>query len=857
MNQDVFATALESYFDDWAKGTEPAGQALIDGCPNHADKLREFYSDLGSLRAFRDRMRDADGSGPGSRANEMDSGGSGAAAAPDACLPIEVGSYRLLEKVGRGRQGLVFKAQHIGTERIVALKIIRGGLFASRSERMRFENEAPLAGRLRHPNIIEILDSGRDRGLDFVAMEFVEGRPLDRYCFGEFLGADALVRLHLQVCRAISFAHQHGVLHRDLKPTNVLVDGHGCAHVLDFGLAKPLTDAAGRNGSSLTQLGDFAGTLHYASPEQVRRDPRLVDVRTDVYALGVMLYEMLTGCYPYPIRNLPSELIERHILHTPPLPPSKILRDLGHDLETIVLRALCKEPDRRYQSAAALADDLERYLAGQPIEAKRDHLGYVAWRLARRHRAKLLAGAAVIACLAATVLKVTAHVARTEGRVSAARQTNLHYLERTREWVNDDYELLGDLYRAERALHAIAAAHPELPEVQHALKQVDPELDDLMADLVQGLPDQPMDLILTPDHPDYSFAQQWLEANRSNLEALVEVLSERRPGFGMAPVSGSGPVHLPYPLGLGEATKTTFALLALGDQQLEQGSLRAAVTSFDAAREVAVSLGDGPHVFHKSRSVEIHRKIHEQCLTLLSNSQVNSREYPLLLNWIAVDPPMADYNLAAVAYRIAMRRVIDGGCLVSSAQAEPHLDLGALNVMMDGLYSDIGSMTEKNRQLAASTTPQEVTTILDFYVDTIRNWDRIPAADLDGEIQRVLDAFSQMRAYPVVRPFQGGFAEGFRFRGQSLSVRQASLVAAELCRFRLIRGDWPRTVAEALSEGQSRLAIDPYLDEPFGYAFVDGYPVLYSLNKDRHDDGGLAGEWDQEGTDVVLFRPRW
>jgi len=258
--------------------------------------------------------------------------------------------------------------------------------------RRRFDREIEIAANLRHPHIVSVFDSGMTAdGRRYVAMEFVPGRPLDWYAFDklkrrgkgrqERQRIDQCVRLTSKIAAGVAHAHANGVVHRDLKPSNVLVDSQGVPRVVDFGLARPASIHQG--AASLTH--EFVGTPAFAAPEQFSGDPTRVDARTDVYALGVIFYGLLTGRQPYPCEGSLAELV-RHITHTDPTPPSRYLPRFPRDLETIVLKSLAKAPDRRYPSAGALVDDLEDYLASRPISARRDSTLYVLHRLAMRHR---------------------------------------------------------------------------------------------------------------------------------------------------------------------------------------------------------------------------------------------------------------------------------------------------------------------------------------------------------------------------------------------------------------------------------------------------------------------------------------
>ncbi|MHC4946634.1 MAG: serine/threonine-protein kinase, partial [Planctomycetota bacterium] len=344
----------------------------------------------------------------------------------------EIEGYDLLGEIHRGGQGVVYRAIHNATKRPVAIKTLLQGTFATARQRQRFEREVELAADLRHPHIVTLYDSGRTAdGGHFLAMELVEGRPLDQALRhdglappGDERGVRRVLRLVAKIGRAVEAAHLRGVIHRDLKPANILVDESGEPRVLDFGLAKRAETPA---AAGATMTGEFLGTCAYAAPEQLAGDPAAVDIRADVYALGVILYESLTGDRPLEATGSMAEVIEA-IRHEPPRRPSSRNRAVDDEVETIVLTALAKEPARRYQSAGALVDDIERSLAGAPIAAKRDSRGYLLRKTIQRHRvavsvAALVVLLTVVFAVAMGVLARQAVTARQRADDATARAT--------------------------------------------------------------------------------------------------------------------------------------------------------------------------------------------------------------------------------------------------------------------------------------------------------------------------------------------------------------------------------------------------------------------------------------------------
>ncbi len=304
----------------------------------------------------------------------------------------------------------------------VALKLVRAGRHSDYFER-RFRQERQILAHLQHPNIATVLDGGTSEdGQPWLVMEHVEGQPITDFCAARGMGARERVALFRTVCGAVHYAHQNLVVHRDIKPANVLVDAHGAPKLLDFGIAKLLAAGVDPDVAPTATVVPMM-TPDYASPEQVRG--QTVTTASDVYSLGVLLYELLAGRRPYEVHADSLEAIVQAVCQTEPRPPSEAAparSELRGDLDTIVLKALRKEPERRYRSAHELSEDLRRHLEGLPVTARADTLGYRAGKFVRRHRTAVAAALLVAASLVGGIVATARQARLTQRRFDEARR---------------------------------------------------------------------------------------------------------------------------------------------------------------------------------------------------------------------------------------------------------------------------------------------------------------------------------------------------------------------------------------------------------------------------------------------------
>jgi tRNA A-37 threonylcarbamoyl transferase component Bud32/tetratricopeptide (TPR) repeat protein len=438
---------LAAYFDAVDAGQPDDRETLLARYPELATELATFFSEQERLLELASPLRSlwqAEQAVTPLLRQPTSTPEGADALSPDQ-PPRSFGDYELLEVIGRGGMGVVFKARQKSLNRHVALKLLRRDRWAEAADAQRFRNEAEMVAQLDHPHLVPIYEVGEHDGRLFFSMKLIDGGSLAEQ-LGRFRDDPrSAAQLVAEVARAVHHAHQRGILHRDLKPSNVLLDHDGQPHVVDFGLAKRI-EADG----SLTRSGALVGTPNYMAPEQTTGQRGAVTTATDVYGLGAVLYALLTGGPPFQGEDVLATLVQVH--EGEPRPPSRVNRKVDRDLETVCLKCLAKDPGRRYASAAELADDLERWLAGESVRARRAGRWVRAWKWVRRNPTLLALLAVVVLSAWAAVAGLVWHNGRlrAEAEKTAQERDEARKSRRAaRRAVNDMYTRVGEEWLAD------------------------------------------------------------------------------------------------------------------------------------------------------------------------------------------------------------------------------------------------------------------------------------------------------------------------------------------------------------------------------------------------------------------------
>jgi serine/threonine protein kinase/Tfp pilus assembly protein PilF len=611
-----------------------------------------------------------------------------------------IGPYRVLRTLGVGGMGEVFLAERADAEfeQQVAIKVVYGGAIA-RNVQSRLRIERQILAQLDHPNIAHLLDGGSlPDGTAYIVMEYVDGIPIDVFCDSNRLDIVARLKLFQTVCAAVHYAHQNLIVHRDLKPSNILVTAPGVPKLLDFGIAKLLDERqAGHHTLAVTHADIRIMTPDHASPEQVRGEA--ITTSSDVYVLGVLLYRLLTGTGPFFIPSMRLTDIERAICEKAPSPPSqavgtgdsaeargiadarstsahRLRRSLRGDLDNIVFMAMRKEPERRYGSAQQMASDIQRYLEGKPVIARRDTMSYRTAKFVRRHWLPVAASVSVvflILAFATTTYVQSLRIAAERDRV--AQQRVLAERERARAEevssflvnlfkLSDPEENRGNQVTARELLDSgakrLRAGLNDQPETKAALLSTVGAVYDSLGQFQDALPILAESLRLQPQTQD-----------RSRINTLLE-LGQARIGVGdlagaEAPLQEA--LHLSQASFGASSQESGRALWTLGKLRQQQGqfgeakdlynrALAISETALAPQTDVSAVLDDLAQIYAREQQWTLAKQTYQRALEV--DQQILGDDHPRvamhLHNLGVVAQNMGDLKLAEALYRNAIRR---------------------------------------------------------------------------------------------------------------------------------------------------------------------------------------------------------
>jgi serine/threonine protein kinase/Tfp pilus assembly protein PilF len=611
-----------------------------------------------------------------------------------------IGQYRVLRTLGVGGMGEVFLAERADAEfeQQVAIKVVHGGT-ASRAIHSRLKIERQILAQLDHPNIAHLLDGGSlPDGTAYIVMEYVDGIPIDAFCDSNRLDIEARLKLFQTVCAAVHYAHQNLIVHRDLKPSNILVTSSGIPKLLDFGIAKLLDERqVGQHTLAVTHADIRVMTPDHASPEQVRG--QAITTSSDVYVLGVLLYKLLAGTGPFFIPSMRLTDIERAICEKDPQLPShaissddsaecraivearsttanRLRRRLSGDLDNIVLMAMRKEPERRYGSAQQMAGDIQRYLDGKPVIARRDTLSYRSAKFIKRHWLPVAAGAGLaflILAFATTTYVQSLRIAAERDRVAEQRSVAERERGRAEEVssflvnlfkLSDPQENRGNQVTARELLDSgakrLRAGLQDQPATKAALLGTVGEVYDSLGQYQVGLPILTESLALQPQARDKTRIATLLELGRAHWHAndlngaeapLQEALRVSQSEFGATSQESGRSL---WALGLLRYHQDRF----IDAKELYNRALNTLQTASAPATDVSELLDDLAQVYVAQQQWSLAKQTYERALEV--DRRVLGDDHPRIAmrlnNLAVVAQNLGDLKLAETLFRDAIRR---------------------------------------------------------------------------------------------------------------------------------------------------------------------------------------------------------
>jgi tRNA A-37 threonylcarbamoyl transferase component Bud32 len=783
--------------------------------------------------------------------------------------------YKIVRKLSEGGQGVVYQAIQVSTRRKVAIKMIREGAFASRSAIARFEREVQILARLSHPNIVTIHESGTATGGHYFVMDYIAGQPLDEYmqCPDAPGSIREILQLFETICNAVNAAHLAGIIHRDLKPSNVRIDGIGVPHILDFGLAKvALSDS---EASMMTMTGQFMGSLPWASPEQAMGMPGKIDMRTDVYSLGVIMYQMLTGEFPYQVTGNIRSVLEQ-IMRTEPRRASTLHREINDEVDTIVLKCLSKVRERRYQTAGELARDVQHYLSGQPIEAKRDSFGYLMRKQLMRHKVPVVVGVGFIA-----VILIGLVASLTLWRRAVAERENARFhLETARTEVIKSFEEYQAIIPQLRRAEDLAALLPR--EVHERYPQGSPEASYREAtEWITGLFPSTLDSVPVTGYatlntqtrdavqayarragqPGDPVAAAWIRANQDGVTRLVEATKQHRFNLGTSSEGGLLVDNLLPSLKdvrFGVEVLTASAVVHHGD-----GNGEMAIENLDAAVRISRYVGDGATLINRLVEIYCRNIIHNAYRWMVADAVANGQLPPAYVVFMRHAPPLPDFEHGHISEVRALRQILNEAFVKTSDRAPARLDLGRLRPLADEWEVDENPYANPSEAMIADAKTlgyEQAVSIITEFCDRLRVQQNASFLEIKAEGDRMEKQLED--EHPALILLMPTFTRALELLREARMNRDATVIAVAIGVFRHTQGEWPESIDDALALFELEPYHRNYYGHDFVYRIVDNEPLLYAVGPNGIDDGGQGRRYESKsdtanasGDDVLFLVP--
>lgn len=826
-SEDQFGSIIEQYLDTPENDRNLKQVELLASHPEFEARLRTFFANFELLnRPLDDATTGAASSAPAQEVSQL---------IDDVFADCQIPGFRIIQELGSGSQGIVYQAEQVSTKRVVALKVFRNDECSSLAKQARAQREVELAARLRHPNIVQIFTSGRFANCDYYAMEYIEGEPLDAYSERVRSEVRTVLERILPVIDAVAFAHQRGVIHGDLKPSNIVIDATHQPHILDFGLAKAIAPSGARELGPVTRVGEFAGTWFYASPEQTLKEPSAIDVRSEVYSLGVIIFELLTNRLPYPIENETHDVIAERIRKTPAASARALRREIDHDLDMILNKTLAKEPEQRYQSADQLAAELRRYLSGEPVEARQDQLVYLLRKALRRHRTFLTVGSLVFVALVAfsTVISVL------YAKLVAANATQAARTEIGRATTKYIATKLNSLQRADRLVGDLNARFPDVAEEIGAFREINP---DLLNQLRVVAAQYPQDMASGYDFVGHSvLADEPAMATSWN---FARALRRNRIGF---PARTDGQENLIssdwHDWGM-TANACAIGLATVSWRAFEDGDEAKSIDCLTGLRLLAMDFAEGQRIADKRFAFEFRILSYRVLQSIIRSGLRSDRSMEPYLDWLLADAPLPPLRSVFVTERLKWSQVCEAISKGDAGSREPIIDWHELKSFAGDLLPSSGSGLDESIRLPTL----EVIALVDRYLSEVQTWDDLQfdqIAERKSAIRRTLQEELAFEKLPMLFP---DYCGSFRLKLQVASFRAVTGLAAQIAVYRQRQGRWPATLEELESTGHQVSLIDPSSGRSFGYKVTaGGFRLLASEQPETlstHDQlmGGPTGD---------------